>query len=150
MRKLKVKSKKLNMFLIILPLTFYLLPFMSGCATITEGTKGFLGISTKELEKQRKNAIAKTFAYDYFTCFTKTSDILKGINAYIYKKDIKDKIIAIYVSSEDTTPVGLFFKEVDASHTQLEISSPSASAKELIAKQAFLALEESINTEQKK
>jgi len=147
MRKLKIKSKKLNMFLIILPFTLYLLPFMSGCATITEGTKGFLGISTKELEKQRKNAIAKTFNYDYFTCFTKTSDILKGANTHIYKKDIKDKMIAIYVSSENTTPVGIFFKEIDASSTQIEVSSLSNPAKELIANKLFSALEKSANTE---
>ncbi|OGX14752.1 MAG: hypothetical protein A2166_05550 [Omnitrophica WOR_2 bacterium RBG_13_41_10] len=141
--------RKLKIFLIILSFIFYPLPFISGCATITEGTKGFLGISTKELEKQRKNAIIKTFAYDYFTCFTKTSDILKSINAYIYKKDIKDKLIAIYVSSEDTTPVGIFFKEISASSTQIEVSSLSSPAKELIANKLFSALEEPVKTEQK-
>ena len=133
----------------LLVISSWLIVMLAGCATVTEGTKGFLGISTKELEKQRKNAIAKTFTYDYFTCFTKTSDILKSINAYIYKKDIKDKMIAIYVSSEDTTPVGIFFKEISASSTQIEVSSSSSPAKELIAKRVFLALEEPVKTQEK-
>jgi hypothetical protein len=136
--------------IILLVTGYWLLVTLAGCAAISEGVKGVTGVSTKVLEDERKNAIVKSLNYDYFSCFTKTSDILKRINTYIYKQDIKKQMIAIYVSSEDTTPVGLFFKEVDASHTQLEISSPSASAKELIAKQVFLALEESINTEQKK
>ena len=133
--------------IILLVVTCWSLLMLAGCATITEGTKGFLGISTKELEKQRKNAIAKTFNYDYFSCFTKTSDILRSINTPIYKKDIKDKIIAIYVSSEDTTPVGIFFKEINASSTQIEVSSSSNPAKELIANKLFSALEKSTNTE---
>jgi hypothetical protein len=63
-----------------------------------------------------------------------------SIGAYIYVKDIKKHMIAIYVSETDTTPVGLFFKEIDKSNTQVEVSSPSTYAKELISEKVFKLL----------
>lgn len=114
---------------------------LAGCATVTEGAKGFAGVSTKTLEDSRKDAITKTFNHDYFTCYTKTSDILKRIGAYIYAQDVKKHMFAIYVSGQDTTPVGIFFKEMDAAHTQIEVASPSIHAREFIAARLFAALE---------
>jgi len=138
---MKRKTQNLPPFLIALLFTVCFLPFLCGCATLREKMKGFLGVSTKELEEDRVSAIAKTFNDDYFTSYTKILDILKEIKSYIYSQSIKKHMIAIYVSEEDTTPVGIFFKEIDASHTQIEVSSPSTFAKELIAKKLFSALE---------
>ena len=118
-----------------------------GCTTIEETAKGVAGLSTQALEQGRKDAITKTFDYDYFTCYAKTWDTLKRIKAYPYAHGIKRHMIAIYISEEDTTPVGLFFKEIDAAHTQIEVSSQSLYAKELISKRVFLGLEEPIDTQ---
>ena len=140
-------TKKLKLFFILLP--FYFLLFtLFGCASIKEMARGFAGISTKILEDDRPNAIVKTLNYDYFTSYTKTLDILKQLKAYIYAKDIKKHMIAIYVSEQDTTPVGIFFKEIDAKNTQLEFSSPSTYAKELISSKVFSALEVSRSLEE--
>lgn len=117
----------------------------SGCATIKEGAKCFIGVSTKVLEDNRKTAITKTYNYDYFTTYTKTLDSLKKMEAYVYSQGIKKNLIAIYVSEEDTTPVGIFFEEVDKDNTKIEISSPSTYAKELIAKKLFEDLEKPSN-----
>ena len=38
---------------------------MAGCAYVKEGTRGFLGISTKEIEDARDEAIVKIVDYDY-------------------------------------------------------------------------------------
>lgn len=111
-----------------------------GC-TVQEAAKGVIGISTKQIEEARKTASIKTFGYDYASCYKNTKEILKHIGAYIYCEDKNKKLIAFYVSSEDTTPVGIFFKAVDASKTQLEVASPSTSAKEAIAKNVFSSLE---------
>lgn len=113
---------------------------LSGCAALIEGARGVAGISTKELEKERKFALSKNFNYDYFSCYTKTLDTLKRIGAYVYRKDIKKRLIAVYLSEEDTTPVGVFFKEADANNTLVEVSSPSVSAKEFIAGRIFKSL----------
>ncbi len=129
--------------LIILALSFVILT--SGCAAVNEGIKGFLGTSTRALEKARKDAAVKTFHYDYFSCFTKTLEILKHQGAYIYAQDIKKHMIAIYVSEADTTPVGLFFKEIDKDNTQVEVSSLSIYAKEFIAAKVFSALEKELS-----
>jgi hypothetical protein len=109
-----------------------------GCATIKEAAKGIAGNSTKALEENRKSALVKTFDYDYFSCYTKTVDILKKRSgAYIYVQDIKRHMIALYVSEADTTAVGIFFKEIDNNKTQVEVSSASTYAKELIAGKVF-------------
>ncbi|MDD4980143.1 MAG: hypothetical protein PHC54_02570 [Candidatus Omnitrophica bacterium] len=121
---------------------------MSGCASLTEAAKGFAGISTKVLEDNRSSAITKVFNYDYFSSYTKTLDILKRMEAYIYKQDIKKHMIAIYVSREDTTVVGLFFKEIDANNTKIEVSSPSTYAKEFISAGVFSVLDKTMTLEE--
>lgn len=140
MEKSKIKNKNFEFCIVILIFAFCILNLM-GCAALTEGVKGIAGISTKSLEEARKDAIVKDFNYDYFTCYTRTLDVLKKTGAYIYTQDIKKHLIAIYVSEQDTTPVGLFFKEIDRANTQIEVSSPSIYAKELIATRVFSALE---------
>jgi len=108
-----------------------------------EGAKGFAGISTKSLEEGRKGAILKQVNYDYNTCYYKTKEFLiTHTKAYIYAQGLKKHMLAIYVSEEDTTPVGIFFKEIDAANTQIEVSSPSTYAKEFIAGKVFSILEE--------
>jgi len=135
--------------LILLSTIYYLLSTaLLGCATIKETAKGIAGVSTKVLEVGRKDAIIKTFNYDYDACYNKVVDILKHIGAYIYAKDRKKQMIAIYVSETDTTPVGLFFKVIDTNNTQIEISSPSTYAKEFIARDVFLALEKSLKPQE--
>jgi len=119
-----------------------------GCATIKEAAKGFMGISTQSLEKARKDAIIKTFNYDYSACYAKTMDVLKSMQAYIYTQSIKKHMIAVYVSEEDTTPVGLFFKEIDAANTQVEVSSLSTYAKEFISGKVFPVLDKKITLEE--
>lgn len=145
--KLKTATKNVKLFFIILPF-FSCLFTLFGCVSLKETTRGFMGVSTKVLEDNRPSAITKTFNYDYFTCYTKTTDILKKIKAYTYSKDIKKHMIAIYVSEEDTTPVGIFFKEIDAENTQVEIASPSTYAKELISSKLFSELELSKSLEE--
>jgi len=113
---------------------FLSLIFLSGCAAVTEGVKGVAGVSTKVLEDNRKDAIKKEYTLDYKNCFKKAEDVLSKKGVYIYSQSIKKHMIAVYVSISDTTPVGLFFKEIDASNTSIEFSSPSTYAKELIAK----------------
>ena len=113
---------------------------LGGCATIKETALGAAGISTKVLEDGRVNAIAKNFNFDYFTGYTKSLDALKEMSAYIYKQSLKEHMIAVYVSKHDTTPVGIFFKETGANNTQVEVSSPSLTAKGLISARLFKSL----------
>jgi hypothetical protein len=113
----------------------------TGCAGMKEVVRSVAGTSTREVEKSRKNSIKKVFKCDYFTCYAKTQDALKRIGAYVYAEDKEKDLIAIYVSEKDTTPVGLFFQDIDNTHTQIEISSPSSFARDSIAEKIFANLE---------
>lgn len=125
-------------FSVYILLSFVLI---GGCAGLKEAAKGIAGISTNAIEKSRAKAMVKDFNYDYFTCYTKTLDTLKNISSYIYLQDIKKHMIAFYLSPEDTTEAGVFFKELGAGKTQVEVASPSTYAKERIANILFTALE---------
>lgn len=116
--------------------------FSSGCGVrLKEGLRGVAGVSTKVLEDKLSSALTKEFNLDYNTVYSKTIDILKNINAYIYAIDNSKNLIAIYVSQTDTTPVGIFFKGLNKTKTQVRVSSPSPYAKELIAGKLFAGLE---------
>lgn len=119
-------NKYIFVFLTVLPVIF-------GCASIKEAAKATMGISTKELEDNRKSAIKEKFSRSYDDCYKAVFDGLRERGSYVYAQDYKNKMIAVYVSEEDTTPVGIFFKIVDDKSTQVEVSSPSTYARELIA-----------------
>ena len=109
---------------------------LSGCATPAELLKGFLGISTKELEEGRSDALVKVFDYNYDTCYKKVESIVKAMpKVSVYARDKGG--IAFYYIDPNTTPVGVFFKSIDPAHTQVEISSQDSSAKEWVAKNIF-------------
>ncbi len=134
------KSKKFKFCSAALIFAFCIFNF-TGCAAITEGTRGFLGISTRSLEKARKSAIVKELPYDYFTSYTKILDALKSTRSRLYEQDVKNHMIALYVSESDTTAVGVFFEEIGQNNTRIEISSPSTYAREFIAAKIFELLE---------
>ena len=116
--------------------------FLAGCSGTKEVLKGLAGVSTKVLEEGRKDALKKDFNYDLMTCYNDTKAILTRDGSYIYADELKSKrMIAIYISYEDTTPVGIFFSEISEGQTRVEISSPSIYGKETIAKRLFTALE---------
>lgn len=144
---MKVKSQKSKLFLV--PLCFLIFTLF-GCAKAKEAVRGIAGVSTKVLEDNRDTALKKTFNYDCNTAYNKAKEILEKIDTYIYAEDATKKMIAVYLSEEDTTPVGIFFKEIDAANTEIQVSSPSSYAKELISGKLFSALGEPIKPEEKK
>ena len=116
---------------------------LAGCASFTEGIKGFVGISTRVLEEGKGEAIKlKPINCDYATVDRKIRSALKKNGSYIYAQDAKKGMIAIYVSSKDTTPVGIFLVKINDTTTQIEITSPSTYAKKLIADQVSLAFQD--------
>ncbi|MDD4938864.1 MAG: hypothetical protein PHE18_00450 [Candidatus Omnitrophica bacterium] len=140
----KARSLKLREVLIIC----FLISNLTGCATIIESCKGLAGVSTRSVEDARKNAIKKAYNYDYSSCVSQVRDILKGIRSYIYADNGRKQMIAVYLSEEDTTPVGIFFKEIDPKSTQVEVSSPSTYAKEFISGKISDVLEKKITLEE--
>lgn len=124
---------KVTSLITILMLIF----FMAGCQTLKEAARGFAGVSTKILEDSRGTALKKTVNLGQDACYDKVEKMLKEGGSSIYAGPKDRSMIAIYVSDEDTTPVGIFFTKIDADKTQIEVSSPSSPAKEFIAQKLF-------------
>ncbi|MFH1338420.1 MAG: hypothetical protein ABIH40_01030 [Candidatus Omnitrophota bacterium] len=114
-----------------------------GCACLKESAKGFLAISTTDIEESRGQALVKIVDYGYENCYGKVEEILTEIGSYIYAK--RKDLIAVYVSSTDTTPAGIFFKEINGHKTRLEVASPAKDTKEYLARKIFSALEKQQN-----
>lgn len=104
-----------------------------GCAPIKELAKGIAGLSTKALEEGRMEAIEEVVACPYDKCYKQVREDLLGKGSYIYAEDEAKGMIAIYLSGEDTTPVGVFFVKVNEEETRIEVSSPNTHAREFIA-----------------
>ncbi len=135
--------KNFNFCIVIFIFAFCISNLLLGCANLKEAARGVVGISTKEVEKSRPGAIKKDFNLPYEICYDKALKALKKIGAYIYTVDRSKNMVAIYVSEDDTTCLGVFFTEIDANNTQVEVASPSTYAKELIADKLFKQMEKS-------
>jgi hypothetical protein len=133
----------MNKRFVLITGSYLLIMVLSGCATVKEMGKGFCGVSTQVLEEKRKDALKKSFALDYHRCYLKVKDILsqKDKESYIYAEVPQEKLIAVYLSPTDTTPVGIFFTEEAGAKTLIEISSPSSYAKEEIADRIFSGID---------
>jgi hypothetical protein len=119
-----------------------ILLFCAGCSVgMKESLRGVAGVSTKVLEDNLSGADSKEFDLAYDAAYSRVRKTIKEIEAYIYAEDKPKNFIAIYVTEEDTTPVGIFFKRLDNNKTQVSISSPSKFAKELISGKIFSGLE---------
>jgi hypothetical protein len=130
----------------IIVITGYLLSIvLLGCATVKEMGRGFVGVSTQVLEEKRKSALKKSFALDYDGCYVKVKEILKGSEkekeSPIYAQDAQKKMIAVYFTQADTTPVGIFFTREAENKTLIEVASPSIYAKEEIAHKIFTGID---------
>ncbi|MDD5097760.1 MAG: hypothetical protein PHU59_04685, partial [Candidatus Omnitrophica bacterium] len=65
-----------NQFLLTVIYCF-LATVLFGCTTMKEMAKGFAGVSTEVLEAKRKDAIKKSFALDYASCYKEVKELLK-------------------------------------------------------------------------
>lgn len=118
---------------------------VAGCTTASfkERIKRILGTSTQEIEEARVDALKRTYPRDYDTCYTKTKEILKTAGSYIYADDGTKQMLAIYVSSTDTTTVGIFFNRIAPDTTEIQVASPSSSTRDTLAAKLFSALDNS-------
>lgn len=113
---------------------------VAGCAGIREGVKGLAGISTRQVEDTLGTASRESFDAEWRWLYAHSETVLREGGSYVYSKDPAKKLIAIYVSEIDTTPVGIFFEEQPSGGTLVAVSSPSVSARERVAQGLFSGL----------
>ena len=120
----------------VIGLSMFLSAGISYSLTPSDVFKHFFAVSTRELEDLKKDAFSKIFEYDYKTCYKKTLDLIEKMpETQIYARD--KGMIAVYCVSLNGTPAGIFFEEVDASHTKVLISSASSRAKDWVSSNVF-------------
>ncbi|MDI6758552.1 MAG: hypothetical protein QMD94_02620 [Candidatus Omnitrophota bacterium] len=145
--RLKIQFTQIILFTIL----YFLISTASiGCATVKEAALGIAGLSQKGGDESRKDALSKEFNLDYHSAYEKVKKILLKTGSYIYAQDPKTGRIAIYVSDNDTTPVGIFFTKMNLANTIIEVSSESTYAKELIAGRIFSFFQERPNAQTQK
>ncbi|MCX7927345.1 MAG: hypothetical protein N2606_04340 [Candidatus Omnitrophica bacterium] len=118
---------------------FIFLFFIMGCASVKEASRGLAGISTQALEERFPGGRTIKVKMDYDNCVNQTRILLKQAGAYIYKDSPQRKLIAVYVSETDTTPVGLFFESIDEKNTYITFTSQSDYARDYIAEKVEAA-----------
>jgi len=121
--------------ILVVALLGYCVIALAGCVCLKERIKEFLAISTGDIEDSRDRAIVRIVDYDYDSCYRKVEERLIEIGSYIYAK--RKDLIAVYISQKDTTPAGIFFKEINGQKTQLEIASPATDTREYLADKIF-------------
>ena len=114
-------------------LTIAMLFISAGCASLRETGRGILGTSTQILEASRGNAVKQTVEGDYTTAYARVLAELKKSGCYVYRQDNKGRLIAFYLSGDDTTACGVFFAEAGSHLTGIEIVSPSSYARDAAA-----------------
>ncbi len=114
---------------------------VSGCVSMREAARGFAGVSTRVLEENKPQALSRVWKESPESTAPKIETILSEIGAYVYARDARQRLIAVYVSSTDTTPVGIFCEPAGEAATTILVSSPSRFAKEKIFSKIFIGLE---------
>ena len=105
-------------------------------AGVDQGLKALVGFATSEVEESRPRAYAKTFNYDFNACYSMVEGIFSKMpKTTIYAKS--EYMIAVYYTDPNTTPVGVYIVQAGSGRTQVQVSSPSSSAKEWVAKNLF-------------
>ena len=114
---------------------------IGGCVNLREAIRGVAGVSTKVLEEGKPAAVSGVWKESPAATMAKIERILSDSGAYVYARDAGKHLVAVYVSSTDTTPVGIFWEPAADGATQILVSSPSRFAKERILSTVFKGLE---------
>lgn len=116
--------------------------FICGCSPV-EVVKTVWGSSTRALEKARETALTRTYDQKYWDTVRHSIEAIDKFGWTVFMKDeTKGYLVVMRVpGAVDTTEIGIFFVEVSENETRVEIASLSTSAKRIVARQLFNALD---------
>lgn len=113
---------------------------LTGCASVKDVSRNFIGISTDELEAGKTDSIYQVYPCEVSACFDAVIDIARENKYYIFMKDEVRGLIVLMNIPEcvDTTEVGVFFTRLSREQgVKIELSSRSSPAKKTVAKVLF-------------
>ena len=126
--------------------------YISGCAWVVDFPRTAWGSSIRVLSDKRSDAETQTFSCKKEVCF----EIVEALTLPHGVKDENDDKFVLFANdprgrylivmdvpgSVNTTEVGIFFDELEAGQTKVDISSLSSRAKQAVAEIVFTKLSE--------
>lgn len=119
---------------------------ISGCSP--QETARILGVGVSRF-KQAGKTHSTVIDKDLFSIFNKTVEIFNSMGATVYRQSVRGGYIIASNFSESyegrcipSTEVAVFFREVELTKTQVEVSSLNFSLSEFVAQQLFAQLQQ--------
>ena len=113
---------------------------LTGCSTIKDVSRNFMGTSTRELEAGKTESIYQVYPCDLAACFAAVSEVAHNNKYYVFMKDeVRGLVVLMDIPGcVDTTEVGVFLTELPKQQgVKIELSSRSSPAKKAVAKTLF-------------
>lgn len=121
------------------------LVFLSGCSA-SQYRKEFVGMFPSDVTGDKKK-IVKVINMASSACFDKTATALKDMGASLLKEDRENNFIVAdqferkFISTVDTTEVGVVFASEAPDRTRLEVASDSPGLAFFVSEKLFAELE---------
>jgi len=122
---------------------FLLLSSLLGCSTLEFSR--LVGVGTKPFHEKGK-VYSVTFSKNYFVCYKETLEILKNLQANFYRGERRKNFIIAYgfnkvaAQCSESTEVAIFFIELGAFKTKVEVSSLNYYLSEFVSAELFREL----------
>ena len=116
---------------------------MIGCSTLEFSR--LVGVGTRPFHEKGK-VYSATFTRNYFLCYDEALKILKGLQASFYRGERRKNFIITYgfdkvaPQCSESTEVAIFFTELGAFKTKVEVSSLNYYLSEFVSAEIFKEL----------
>jgi len=119
--------------------------FSLGCSPLE--VSRLLGVGTGRFRKHGK-IYSKVFDMDFFSCYAKITQGVKGMEASFYRGGRKEGFLVtigfnkVFPQCSESTEVAIFFTEIESLKTRVEVASFNYSLAEFAASKIFNCLED--------
>lgn len=117
--------------------------FLAGCAAVVDAPGSLLGVSTRDLELRRSQAVYKTLSCSPEDAFDAVEAVAAANKYLVFRKDRTALyLILMHIPrAVDTTEVGVFLVPLEEGQsTRLEVASRSSFARREVAQVLFFSL----------
>ncbi|MFH1655744.1 MAG: hypothetical protein ABH954_03950 [Candidatus Omnitrophota bacterium] len=136
---------KLNIFLKNFAIYFVILIVFSGCIG------NIVGTDVRQPKEGQKGRYSQSFNCSFPACYEGVQEILQEMRVLIFYKNQKKRMISamyfssIYKNCNDTTEVGIFFKEIASGKTQIDVICGNYNLAKFASEQIFSQLKERLS-----
>ena len=122
---------------------FLVCVLLAGCASVLDSPRSLLGVSTRDLELRRSQAVYKTLSCSPTDAFDAIEAFAEANKYLVFRKDRGALVLVLMriPGAVDTTEVGVFLVPLDEGRSvRIEVSSRSSFARRVVAQNLFAHL----------